>query len=137
MSEFCWHVNIDELLRHFDMLFWCNFDGRIIDIILIYIFNIHWTFPSQTRTGLSKNFEIANVRDGGKLKNLTFYKALNKPNTVFTSVLTLLSQVIGERKYINIVTVIVILFSAEIRQIARLFSSCIMHMQRFESLQKL
>ena len=82
-------------------------------------------------------FEIANVRDGGKSKNLTFYKALNKPNTVFTSVLTLLGQAIGERKYINIVTVTVILFSVEIRQIARLFSRCIMHMQRFKSLQKL
>ena len=56
-------------------------------------------------------------------------KALEEPNTAFTSVLTLVSQAIGERKYIDIFTVIVILFSGRISQIARLFSSCIMHMQ--------
>ena len=92
---------------------------------------------SRTPTGLAKKFEIANVRDSGKFKILAFYKALDKPNTVFTPVLTLVSLAIGERKYIDIFTVIVILFSVKIRQIARLFSSCIMHMQWFESLQKL
>ena len=93
--------------------------------------------PSRTSTGLAKKFEIANVRDSGKFKILAFYKALNKPNSVFTSVLTLVSLTIGERKYIDIFTVIVILFSVKIRQIARLFSSCIMHMKWFKSLQKL
>ena len=46
---------------------------------------------SPTPTGLAKNFEIANVRDSGKFKILAFYKALGKPNTIFTSVLTLIS----------------------------------------------
>ena len=40
MSKFRRHVNVNEFLRHFDMLFWCNFDGRIIDVILMYIFDI-------------------------------------------------------------------------------------------------
>ena len=40
MSKFRWHVNIDEFPRHFKMLFWCNFDGQIIDLILMYIFDI-------------------------------------------------------------------------------------------------
>ena len=40
MSKFRRHVSIDEFPRHFGMLFWCNFDGRIIDAVLMYIFNI-------------------------------------------------------------------------------------------------
>ena len=92
---------------------------------------------SRTPTGPGKMFEIANIWDSGKFKILAFYKALDKPNTVFTPVLTLISLEIGERKYIDIFTVIVILFSVKIRQITRLLSSCIMHMQWFESLQKL
>ena len=40
MSKFCWHINIDDFLRHFDMLFSCNFDARIIDVILTYISDI-------------------------------------------------------------------------------------------------
>ena len=40
MSKFRRHVNVSKVPRHFDMLFWCNFDGRIIDVILMYIFNI-------------------------------------------------------------------------------------------------
>ena len=34
------HVNMDEFPRHFDVLFWCNFDGRIIDVTLMYIFDM-------------------------------------------------------------------------------------------------
>ena len=34
------YVDIDELARHFDVLFKCNFDRRIIDIILIYFIDI-------------------------------------------------------------------------------------------------
>ena len=52
---------------------------------------------------------------------------LGKPYTVFTS--------IGGRKYVDIFTAIDILFSVKISQNTRLFSSCVMHMQRFESLQ--
>ena len=92
---------------------------------------------SRTPTGPWKKFEIGNIWDNGKFKILAFYKALDKPNTVFTPVLTLVSLAIGERKYIDIFAIIVILFSVKISQIARLFSSCIMHMQWFESLQKL
>ena len=40
MSKFRRHVNIDKFPRHFDMLFWCNLDGRITDVILMYIFDI-------------------------------------------------------------------------------------------------
>ena len=71
--------------------------------------------PSLTPTGPTKKFKIANVRDSGKFKILVFYKALNKPNTVFTCVLTLVSLAVGERKYIDIFTVIVILFPVKIR----------------------
>ena len=35
-----WHVNSDEFLPHFDILFLCNFDGRTIDVVLTYIFDI-------------------------------------------------------------------------------------------------
>ena len=68
-------------------------------------------------------FEIANVRNSGKFKILAFHKALGKPNTVFTSILTLAT---GEKKYIDIFTVIGILFSVKISQNARLFSSWVM-----------
>ena len=44
---------------------------------------------SRTPTGPAKKFEIANVRDNGIFKILAFYKALGKPNTAFSSVLTL------------------------------------------------
>ena len=65
-----------------------------------------------------------------KFKSLAFYKALGKLNTVFTFAMTLLSlKAIGERKYIDMFTVIVALFSIKISQNARLFSSCVMHMQ--------
>ena len=64
--------------------------------------------PSRTPTGPAKKFEIASVWDSGKFQILAFYKGLNKPNTVFTSVLTLVSLAIGERKYFNIFTVILI-----------------------------
>ena len=46
---------------------------------------------SRIPTGPAKKFEKANVRDSGKFKILALYKALGKPNTVFTSVLTLVS----------------------------------------------
>ena len=44
---------------------------------------------SRTLTGPAKKFEIVNVWDNGNFKTLAFYKAFGKPNTVFTSVLTL------------------------------------------------
>ena len=44
---------------------------------------------TRTPTGPTKKFDIANVRDNGNFKTLAFYKAFGKPNTVFTSVLTL------------------------------------------------
>ena len=40
MSKLCRHVNIGELSRHFDVIFWCNFDDRIINVISLYIFDI-------------------------------------------------------------------------------------------------
>ena len=40
MSKFYRHVNIDIFLRHFDVFFCCSFDKRIINIILMYIFDI-------------------------------------------------------------------------------------------------
>ena len=40
MSKFRRHLNIDEFLCHFDMLFWCNSDRRIINFVLMYIFDI-------------------------------------------------------------------------------------------------
>ena len=40
MSKFCWHVNIDDFPTHFNMLCWCNFDGQIIGVILMHIFDI-------------------------------------------------------------------------------------------------
>ena len=40
MLKLRWHVNIDEFPRHIDVLFWCNFDGRIIDVILMLFFDI-------------------------------------------------------------------------------------------------
>ena len=46
---------------------------------------------SRTSTGPAKKFVITNVRDSGKFKILAFYQVLGKPNTVFTSVLTLVS----------------------------------------------
>ena len=55
-------------------------------------------------------------------KILAFYKLLGKPNTVFTSVLTLISLKGNRReKYIDIFTVIGISFSVKISQNARLF----------------
>ena len=35
-----WHVNIDEFPRHIDVLFWCNFDGWIIYVILMIFLDI-------------------------------------------------------------------------------------------------
>ena len=46
---------------------------------------------SRTLMGPAKTFEIANVRDSRKFKILAFCKALGNPNTIFTSVLTLVS----------------------------------------------
>ena len=58
--------------------------------ILYYLVFWHSGHPlSRTPTGPAKKFKIANVRDCGKFKILAFYKALGKPNTVFTSALTL------------------------------------------------
>ena len=88
------------------------------------LYQLQWASAISNSHGTSKK-----VRDSGKFKILVFFKALKKPNTLFTSLLTLVSLAIGERKYIDIFTVIVILFLVKIRQIARLFSSCIMHMQ--------
>ena len=34
------HIIINEFPRHIDVLFWCNFDGRIIDVILMLFFDI-------------------------------------------------------------------------------------------------
>ena len=45
---------------------------------------------SRTLTGPAKKFEIANIRDSWKFE-VAFFKVLGKPNTVFTSVLTLVS----------------------------------------------
>ena len=42
----------------------------------------------------------------------------------------------GERKYIAIFTVVGVFFSVKISKNAGLFSSCVMHMEWFESLQK-
>ena len=62
---------------------------------------------SQPLTGPAKKLEIPNVRDSGKFKIIVFYKTLGKPNTAFTSALTLVSlNVIVERKHINTFTVI-------------------------------
>ena len=46
---------------------------------------------SRTPTGLAKKIEMANIQDSRKFKILAFYKALGKPNTLFTSVLTLVT----------------------------------------------
>ena len=56
---------------------------------------------SRTPTGPAKKFEVANVRDSGKFKILAFCKALGKPNTIFTSVLTLVSLNGNRREKIN------------------------------------
>ena len=40
MLKLRWHVNIDKFPRHIDELFWCNFDGRIIEVILMLFFDI-------------------------------------------------------------------------------------------------
>ena len=47
---------------------------------------IQWKSAFSNSLGTSKK-----VRDSGKFKILAFYKALGKPNTVFTSVLTLVT----------------------------------------------
>ena len=46
MSKSRRHINIDEFPRPFDMLFWCNFDGRIIDG---RHFNVHFRYNSDGR----------------------------------------------------------------------------------------
>ena len=46
---------------------------------------------SQTPTRPAKMFEIVNVRDCKKFKIFAFYKVLGKANTLFTSILTLVS----------------------------------------------
>ena len=62
-------------------------------LIISEVIQIHYSgHPlSRTPTGPAKRFEIVNVRDSGKSKFFAFYKALGKPNTVFTPVLTLVS----------------------------------------------
>ena len=64
-------------------------------------------------------------------KLLAFYKALGKPNAVFTSVLTLVSLKGDRRENILIFLqcLIGILFSLKISQNGRLLSSCVMHMK--------
>ena len=42
-------VNIDEFPRHLDVLCCCNFDGRMIEIILMYFFNINSTVGKSTQ----------------------------------------------------------------------------------------
>ena len=86
-------------------------------------FQTNYSEHLLSRTPTAKRLEITNVRDGGKFKILAFYKALGKPNTVFTFVLTLEGlKGVGERKYIHNLTAIGILFSVKISQNARLFS---------------
>ena len=82
---------------------------------------------SQPLTGPAKKLEIPNVRDSRKFKIIAFYKTLGKPNTAFTSALTLVSlNVIVERKHINTFTVIYF----RLKQVnAGLFSGCVIHMQ--------
>ena len=83
---------------------------------------------SRAPTGPAKKSEIENVRNRRKFEILAFQKAFGKPKVLKT---------IGERKYINIFTVTGIILSIKISKITRLFSSCVIHMQWFESLQKL
>ena len=61
-----------------------------------FIFALQWTSAISNSNRTAKKFEIANVQDG-KFKILTYYKALDKPNTLFTSVLTLVNLK-GNRK---------------------------------------
>ena len=56
---------------------------------------------SRTPTGPAKKFGVANVGDSGKFKILAFCKALGKPDTIFTSVLTLVSLIGNRREKIN------------------------------------
>ena len=42
MSNKRQQVNIDEFSRHFDVLSCCNFDGRIIDVSLMYFFRYNF-----------------------------------------------------------------------------------------------
>ena len=64
---------------------------------------IQWKSAFSNSLGTSKK-----VRDSGKFKILTFYKVLGKPNTVFSSVLTLV--IFKGEKYVDILTVIGIYF---------------------------
>ena len=40
MSKLSWHVNIDQFPLHFDVLCWYNFDGLMIDVILMHFSDI-------------------------------------------------------------------------------------------------
>ena len=40
MLKLRWHANIGEFPHHIDVHFWCNFDWRIIDVILMLFFDI-------------------------------------------------------------------------------------------------
>ena len=42
-------VNIDKFPRHFDVLCCCNFDGRMIEVILMYFFDIISTDGKSTQ----------------------------------------------------------------------------------------
>ena len=53
ISKFCRHLNINKFPRHFDMLFWCNFDGWITNVILMYVFDkilMHGKLKQPQRT---------------------------------------------------------------------------------------
>ena len=57
----------------------------------MYIYTYSEHPLSRTSTGPAKKFEITNLRNSGKFKILAFYKMFGKGDTVFTSVLTLVS----------------------------------------------
>ena len=69
MLKFRRHVNINELRRHFDMLFWCDFDERIIAVILMYIFDI--TLRHRKSTQLQRaSFVFFKTKNLGRVFNI-------------------------------------------------------------------